>query len=246
MSRPLFSLCMPYYNNPGMLREHYLRWARMGLHTRRDLEVVVCDDASDEPAWKNDWSNFVRLFRIEPPHVMWSQCCATNIAASKANGRWLVITDIDHIVTEETWRALADDIVDEPLDPNKAYRFSRQNVDGSDYKPHPNSWLMTREFFERTGGHDERYRGIYNQDAAFIERVERTMKYANIPQLPYRLIRVGRETIPDASTRGEARAELLLNRKKYTEHAARLRQHFRAEGTYWKDTRFSAAYREIL
>jgi len=241
MTRPMFSLCLPYYNNPGMLAEHYRRWTAFPLELRRNLEIIICDDASEESAWKEDAGLFLRLFRIEPPHVMWSQCCATNIAASKANGRWLLITDIDHIVTEAVWDFLANYPY---LNPDFAYRFARQNVDGSDYKPHPNSWLMTREFFEKTKGHDERYRGIYNQDAAFIERVERVC--GKIPQLSMKLIRVGRETIPDASTRGEARDEIRANKEKHAKHAALKRRAFRDDGTYWNDTRFSAAFCEVL
>jgi len=233
---------MPYYNNPGMLGAHYDRWERFQPEVKARMEIVLCDDASDEPAFTLNTGIPTRLYRIKPPHVMWSQCCATNIAASKANGRWLVITDIDHIVPEETWERLAAMVL--TLDSKRVYRFRRKEVDGSTYKQHPNSWLMTRETFEATKGHDERYRGIYNQDAAFIERVERVC--GAISTIYPHIIRVGRETISDASTRGEAREELYANRVEHTKKAAARRAAFKADGTYWDDTRFSAAFEEVL
>lgn len=245
MTRPLFSLCMPYWNNPGMLAEHYRRWSAFAPEIKARMEVVICDDASDEPAWKQEVTGLSgqRLFRILPPHVMWSQCCATNVAASKANGRWLVITDIDHIVPEETWDMLASAVGNGHLDPKRAYRFRRKEVDGTPYKQHPNSWLMTRETFEATKGHDERYRGIYNQDAAFIERVQRVC--GEIQNIYPHIIRVGRETIPDASTRGAPREDIRNNKEVHAKLSGVKRRAFKQDGTYWKDTRFSAAFVEV-
>jgi hypothetical protein len=47
------------------------------------------------------------------------------------------------------------------------------------------------------GGYDERFAGHYGTDADFRDRV--SLK-ANIVTLPQKIIRVPRETIPDAST----------------------------------------------
>lgn len=234
-----FALCMPYWNNPQMLLEHYrvlTALCQRNPQAHRQLELVICDDASDLPAFYDPHCPIeTHIFRIRPPHVLWSQCCATNIAATRSFANWILLTDMDHVVPAETWEELFASERD-CLDPMKVYTFKRKNVDGSDYKPHPNSWLMTSRMWEKTKGHDERYRGFYNQDHAFRKRVEHVA--GETAELPLHLIRVGRETIPDASCQPEHRA----NRERDKQEVAKLRAAFNADCTFYADTRFSAPY----
>lgn len=226
-----------------MLLAQRLNWALLPDAIKSALEFVICDDASDPPidAEPLPHAPRERLFRIHPPHVMWSQCCATNIAVHHASHPWLVVTDIDHVIPADTFRYLLNMVTSRRADERVAYRFERQNVDGSAYKPHPNSWFMHARLFAATGGHDERLRGLYNQDGTFIERVGRVA--LRIERLPVPLMRVGRETIPDASTPAAFRDP--EDRKRMAREVAKRKEHWKRDGTYWTPYRLSAAYGEI-
>lgn len=240
MSGPAFSLIMPYHNNPTMLLYHYARMLILPPEIKRGLEVVICDDASADseqvsaPPVKLDVP--VRLFRIPPPHVPWSHRVATNIAAAEARGKWLLVTDIDHVVPVETWRFLTDGTRPK-LHTNIAYRFERRNADGSDYKSHPDTWLLHTSLWSQIGGYDERYRGYYGQNYPFIERVENV---ARIETLPTPVVRYSRDDISDASER-------VLTRKSPEARAAiaALRAKFKRDGTYFADTRGSVKYERV-
>ncbi len=86
----------------------------------------------------------------------------------------------------------------EPLNPEFVYKFSRVSApDNLPYKPHPNSWLMTKAMFSAIGGYDERLAGWYGTDGDFVERI---LPIAPVVMLKHPLIRVPRSVIPDAST----------------------------------------------
>lgn len=222
-----FSLCMPYHNNPEMLRLHYNVLAALPDVLKRGIELVVCDDASDErpPEPVTQLVPPVSIFRIPPPHIPWSHRCATNVAASHARGYWLLLTDIDHLVPSQTWAYLMSPHR-APLKTDVAYTFTRQNMDCSEYKPHPDSWLIHTSLWRSIGGYDTRYRGHYGQNWPWIERVAHHARKTE--QLPVPLIRVSRDDIPDASER-------VLTRKSQEARDAisGLRRAFKRDGTYF-------------
>jgi hypothetical protein len=191
------TLCLTYYRNKGMLRVQF-EWIRsLPADLLADLAVVVVDDGSpDGDAQGEDIGCPVAIFKIEVD-VRWNQDAARNIAAHESTTPWLLLTDIDHLVPCETFSH----ILGTKLRKHLVYRFSRETLaaDGetTSYKPHPNSWLMTREMFDEIGGYDERYAGLYGTDAEFRDRVQQT---AGIVMLPSVLLRVPRDVIPDAST----------------------------------------------
>jgi len=236
-----FSLCMPYHDNPGMLQRHYDRLAALPDDIKRGIELVVCDDASAEPATYPDRNIgvSVRLFRIPPPHIPWSHRCATNIAVGEARGRWFVVTDIDHVVPRDTWAFLMDPRPNAGfLRTDIAYGFERVNADGTPYKPHPDSWLFHKSLWLQIGGYDERYRGHYGQNHPFMERVRRYSP--TTVRLPVPLIRYSRDDIPDASER-------VLTRKSPEARAAiaALKRKFLTNGTFFADTRGSVKYERV-
>ncbi len=59
----------------------------------------------------------------------------------------------------------------------------------------------------------------------------------------YPLIRVGRETVPDASCPPEMRDPRRTEDARVT---AAMRAAFKADGTFFKDTRYSAAWQVVI
>lgn len=206
------TLVLAYYDNPQMLDLQLMRLSLLPADLRAQIHLAVTDDGS--PRWPAQISTdpglaSVQLFRITVD-VRWNQDAARNLAAAHAPTPWLLLTDMDHLVTEEAWRR----VIEGPLNPWTVYRFSRQSItsdrlplgpkDLAPYKPHPNSWCMTRATFDRIGGYDEALAGYYGTDGDFRDRVRRS---AQVEMLPQPLIRVPREVVADASTTTYGRKE---------------------------------------
>lgn len=190
------TLIMAYYDNPGMLKTQLENIKAYAQDLKDRLELIVVDDCSPKsPAYLMlDPGIPVKIFRTLVD-VRWNQDFCRNLAAYKATTDWLLLTDIDHLVPEITVRQILEN---GQLKPMIAYKFSRVSAPVMEpYKPHPNSWLMSREFYCYIGGYDERFAGNYGTDGDFRDRVT---KFTTIEQLDSVLIRVGREVIPDAST----------------------------------------------
>jgi hypothetical protein len=97
---------------------------------------------------------------------------------------------------------------------------------------------MTGKMFDRIGGYDERFCGLYGTDGRFLRDVERVA--GAIVQLPEVLVRVPREVIPDAST-------TTLVRKK-PEDKERMREiaETRNQDPNWRPLRDTFPYARVL
>lgn len=210
--RQLTFICA-YYENPGMLREQQRAWRQYPDDLKARFHAIVTDDASPTrpalPAVEPTGIGSFRLFRTLVD-VRWNWLFCRNLGVSHSPTRWVLLTDIDHVLPPTTLRAL----LTEELDSDVIYRFSRVDApDLTPYKPHPNSWLMTTTMFDRMGGYDERFSGFYGTDADFRDRA--TMVPDHAATKPARavvlrsdvLIRYPREVIPDASTTTYGRKE---------------------------------------
>lgn len=207
-----WTLIFPYYDNPTMLMMQLEHLASLPGEERELLELIVVDDGSPqapalpvfEAAAKRGLLDGViahRLYRIGVD-VRWNWIACRNLAMAEARTSWRLMTDIDHMVPLETARRISRG----KLKDSKIYRFSRVDWPKlTPYKPHPNSWLMTGDMFEKTGGYDERFSGFYGTDGMFRDRCAQAARA--VEMLPEVLIRVEREAVPDASTTTYGRKE---------------------------------------
>lgn len=204
------TLVLPYYDNPGMLARQQAAWAAFPEHLRRRLHVILVDDAS--PRWpaephvgpaahgETGVASFA-LYRTGKD-VRWNWIFCRNLGVAMAPTKWVLLTDIDHLLPVETLRRL----LDGELRADAAYRFSRVDApDLTPYKPHPNTWFLHRGLFEKVGGYDERFSGFYGTDGDFRRRMQDTAR--KIIMLPEVMIRVPREVVADASTTTYTRKE---------------------------------------
>jgi glycosyltransferase involved in cell wall biosynthesis len=168
------TLITAYYENPVTLGWQVAGWSRYPAHLRELLTVIVVDDGSpDHPAAEvlrpPPPGLRLRLFRIDVD-VRWNQDAARNIAVHHATDDWILLIDIDHVVTPE----LLDAVIHGMHDPGVIHRFNRRKYDRKGrtkhLHPHPNSWLMTREMYWRVGGYDEALAGYYGTDEDYRRR----------------------------------------------------------------------------
>lgn len=212
MSRRPFTLILPYYENPTMLLRQLEHMVALPPEVKLGLQVIVVDDGSpDHPLEETAFRDFIgaggivsanfQAFRIDVD-VRWNWLAARNIGVHHAKTDWVLMTDMDHLVPEKTARR----IQEQKLDERNVYRFSRVDAPSfNPYKPHPNSWLLTRARMDKIGGYDERFSGFYGTDGEFRDRVKANCR--EIVMLPEPLVRYPREVIADASTTRYGRKE---------------------------------------
>lgn len=208
--RPI-TLILPHFMNLGMLAEHQRVWMDYPEDLRAKLHVIVVDGGSPKGSrptprviTATGLGSF-RVFRILK-HVRWNWLASRNLGMAEATTDWRLMTDIDHVIPKETCRQLTT----ERLDPSCVYRLAR--VDAPHPWPyalfecpvreakrfHPNTWMLTGEMFEKTGGYDERLAGCYGSDGEYRDRVQARARA--VIMMPHNLVRYSREVIADAST----------------------------------------------
>jgi hypothetical protein len=203
------TLILPHFCNHGMLAEQQRVWADYPADLKSQLHVIVVDDNSPKGARLSPkliqptGVASVRLYRIGGQKRRWNWLACRNLGVNQASTEWVLLTDIDHVLPAETLTRL----LTGPLDARDVYRFARADAPHvwpyrlaacADYKPHPNTWLMTGEMFDRIGGYDERLSGCYGTDGEFRDRVQQTARA--VVSLPAPMVRYPREIIADAST----------------------------------------------
>jgi hypothetical protein len=210
----MLTLIMPYYDNAGMLRLQYEGWAAWPMKRKARLRVILVDDGSPEPAAdvpRPTGLPELEIYRVTEDRP-WHQHAARNLGTHVAPEGWLLLTDMDHVLTDDSARALLKRIDAGDLDETTAYMLDRVEADtglptlngDGNPKPHPNSFVMTRETFWRVGGYDERLTGFYGTDAYFRRRL---FDRAGRGHLDVPLVRYWRDLVPDASTRTLPRKE---------------------------------------
>lgn len=204
------TIVLPYFQNPGMLTEQRKIWSSYPVAVRARVHVIVVDDCSPKSlrvshkAQTYQGLASFRAFRLLEK-TRWNWLACRNLGAKMATTEWLLLTDIDHGLPLVTLTR----ILDGALDPRNVYRFARVDAPHRwpyaleacpPYKPHNDTWLMTRSMFfdDRVGGYDERLAGCYGTSGEFKDRVMATAR-AHVG-LVEPVIRYPRSVIPDAST----------------------------------------------
>jgi hypothetical protein len=208
------TLVMPYFDNSSMLELQYEGWRKWPESIRDRFRVVIVDDGSESaPAGivARPEGVSVEIYRVLV-NIPWHQHGARNLGAKVAPEGWLLLTDMDHVLTAESAAVLFERMDRGKLDPSTVYMLDRVEVDtgkptldrNGNPKPHPNSFVMTRDMYWRIGGYDEDLTGVYGTDRYFRDRAYRFGKrgHLNIP-----LVRYWRDIVSDASTNGLPRKE---------------------------------------
>lgn len=245
----MISLVMPFYLNRSMLELQAREWARWSPKAKAQIEIIIVDDGSPEPAADVDLGCTVpielSIYRVTEDRP-WHQHAARNLGAHVAQGPWLLLTDMDHVLTAHNADALLKRLG--KLDPGTAYFLHRIEAstglatlaaDGITPKPHPNSFVMTRDLYWQAGGYDEDFCGIYGTDGLFKSRLFQLADEGLIKHVA--LTRYWREIVPDASTTTLPRKE---GRKPGDKEAVALRK--KAEGREGQITTLNFPWERVI
>jgi hypothetical protein len=220
----MISLVMPYYLNPEMLARQYRNFTSWPSRARAAIKVIIVDDGSPRDPAANVPRPYglpeLEIYRVLEDRP-WHQHAARNLGAHVADSEWLLLTDMDHMLEAGGAMALHRLAAHGRLDHRFAYMLDRIEADTRELtrapngqpKPHPNSFVMSRELYWRIGGYDERATGIYGTDALFRKRAFDIGRKGHL-EIP--LVRFWRDVVPDAST-------TTLPRKEGRDNAARAR-----------------------
>lgn len=220
------TLVLPFYDNHAFLQTQLRRWAAWPQSASEHVEVIIVDDGSPMPLSITAPPVRLRQFRIDVD-VRWNWLAARNIGAHHAAGEWLLLTDMDHVVPNDTlWS-----VIFSQHDPKVVYAFSRREHTGQIVNPHSASFLMTKALFWKIGGYDEALSGFYGTDGEYRRRVAARARMQILPDYLER-----HEYVDDSST---------SRYKRKQPEDARVRQLIAARTKTWFPKTLSFPYHEV-
>lgn len=237
------TLGYPYYRQPEILALQYDVWSRYPF----EFEIIICDDGSPDNEAKDvpipeKLKGRVKIFKIKKDRP-WNWHAARNICIKETITKWLLITDLDHIVSGQVIR----EITEGKLDPKRAHNFTRYDYDTmkptlhprtGEPKFHPNTWAMTTKNFQKLYV-DERWQGQYGGDGSYGSRVKRTL--GSVVLSPFFVYRVPRAACRDASGGGAT-----LKEARPKNWRDKFKRKLEADGGLHAYVHLSQAYERIL
>lgn len=194
-TRPTISIVFPYYDNPQMLTFQLGIFKSYSPEVLNRCEIILVDDCSPtyparEVVSETGFADF-RLFRLALDKP-WNQDAARNIGAFEARGEYLLLTDIDHVIPEETLKGLM------ALNNQRTvYTLARKaHFSETVIASHVNSYFMAKTLYWSIGGYDEEFWGTYGSDRLFRNRVRRLAPIVELTGVRLELVTQG--SIADA------------------------------------------------
>ena len=165
------TLIIPVLNSHEMLRRYLLYLEKIGVQD--DTEIIIMDDGSDVPL-KYDGPLPVTIIATNDKRP-WTSSLARNRAARLAKGEYLIMVDLDHIITKEIMdmtrtfggqkitfnREFAvlreDGTITQDIDILVAHGLPRERflTKGVATAPHQNMFVMRKDIFWELGGYRE-------------------------------------------------------------------------------------------
>lgn len=202
------TLLYAYYENPQMLTAQLREWLMWEpVHNLRTKFIIVDDGSQKYPAMPIILSAMsiqqldLQVFRVLEDRP-WGQDAARNIGMAYTKTDWVLMTDMDHMVT---FGEIGELIRFEPN--RKTYYMPRRvTTGGMSRHPHPNSFIMHKHDFWRMGGYDEDFVGYYGSDGNF-RKCAKGSGLIEWEMEGFRLVEYTRDEIEDANTVKYSRKE---------------------------------------
>ena len=98
------SIIISIYNSHGAFERQLKHFDKMNLPN--DIEFIFIDDGSNPPLKINKLKN--SSIYTTDNELAWTQGLGRNLGAKKAKGEYLLMTDIDHILSREAIKNVYD------------------------------------------------------------------------------------------------------------------------------------------
>ena len=203
----MLSLIYSYYENPGMYRRQVEEWNQYPDKIKKLISIYITDDCSVNFPLRDikESPEGIEIYKFEiTEKANWNLLACRNIGSYYSDKKWLLLTDIDHLVSVENIEKLMRTISKNRLNDNFVYLFERIDAPFNiPYKPHNDSFMMTKSLYWKIGGYDEELSGNYGTSGRYRARAFDIAEGNKRFQIS--LIRYPREVIADASTTGMIR-----------------------------------------
>lgn len=142
-----------------------------------DLSFIICDtgphDATIDCDSLRKYNFKIKVLKLDE-YVPFNQPLGKNSAMKECDTKWAFITDPDRFLGKQSL-----DILEScDLDENVAYDFDDYNYDpvtegkSSPMDRHPNTFLLTKDYYNKAGGYNELFCGAYgHDDTEFRQRI---------------------------------------------------------------------------
>ena len=159
-----------YYNQVDMLKKQVNLWKSYSNTVLNQIKILLIDDCSKVHATDILKELEVSSLPISVYRVNEDKYCnvggTRNLACKVAETEWVLITDMDIILIQETLQQ----ILNLQKNKNKVYKFNRIRPDKT-LKFHPGVCLISKNTYWHIGGCDEDFVGNYGQtDVHFFYR----------------------------------------------------------------------------
>jgi len=161
------SIIISVYNSHEIVRRQIEWWKQLELPD--DVEIILIDDGS-YPAIKGEMFN-LSIYKTNN-NLAWTQGLGRNLGAEKAQGRYLFMTDIDHIISSKAINDVynfdgnkmifrrqigvldKDGNVKQDKETLKDWGYENKDLDAS---VHGNTFAMRKETFDALGGYKPKH-----------------------------------------------------------------------------------------
>lgn len=152
------TLAYTYYGQREMAEIHREAWLRHKVPIRYN----IVDDGSPTPLTEFEYPN-LKIHRVTVD-IPWNIAGARNLAVMTASTEWVLLCDVDHVVSAEALDKIAElDL----SDPDIVYIFPRVNAAGEYGVDAYMNILINRTKYLEIGGFDEDFKSYGKEDVFF-------------------------------------------------------------------------------
>jgi hypothetical protein len=176
---PKITLCYSYFNQQDAIIKHVENWISWSRHVRDKFSFLIVDDCSHKPALQTIDSLSLDQLDLSVYRVIKDLHCnisgARNLAAKKCLTEWMMILDMDTLVSEH----LAENLLELASNNRSgiAYKFSQRFPDSDEEIPHGAVCLIKVADYWNVGGCEEDLVGNYGYtDPIFWYRAKGKLK----------------------------------------------------------------------
>ena len=169
-----------------MLLKHINTWKSYPDDIKDLFTFYIIDDSSKKPASeiiKKETDLDLHLYRVEED-LYCNIAGVRNLGAKECNTPWMVILDMDTIISKELAQSLIE-LANKNINNNIVFKFNRKVLDNSNHikhnKPHPAICLIRKSNYWKIGGCEEDLVGHYGYtDPSFWYRAKNEKVSINI------------------------------------------------------------------